>query len=125
MTECHCVAPCDCLFSVIARACAHRTTAPSLTPHPSSPAPCTHSAIQYIQSNTQAVILVERESQAPIVLGRGGAAIKGLGSAARTQIEEFLGRKVFLQLSVQVGWVLGVGGCLLHAAVTAPKKDTG
>jgi GTPase Era involved in 16S rRNA processing len=68
---------------------------------------------------------VERESQAPIVLGRGGAAIKGLGSAARTQIEEFLGRKVFLQLSVQVGWVLGVGGCLLHAAVTAPKKDTG
>lgn len=45
---------------------------------------------------------MERESQAPIVLGRGGAAIKALGSAAREQIEEFLGRKVYLQLSVQV-----------------------
>jgi GTP-binding protein Era len=48
------------------------------------------------------VILVERETQAPIVLGRGGAAIKKLGSAARNQIEDFLGRKVYLELSVQV-----------------------
>lgn len=45
---------------------------------------------------------MERETQAPIVLGRGGAAIKKLGSAARQQIEEFLGRKVYLELSVQV-----------------------
>jgi GTPase Era involved in 16S rRNA processing len=51
---------------------------------------------------TQAVILVERETQAPIVLGRGGSAIKKLGSAARNQIEDFLGRKVYLELSVQV-----------------------
>jgi GTP-binding protein Era len=51
----------------------------------------------------QAVILVERETQAPIILGRGGAAIKKLGSASRQQIEDFLGRKVFLELTVQVG----------------------
>lgn len=52
----------------------------------------------------RALILVERESQAPIVLGAGGKAIKKLGSAARQQIEEFLGRKVYLELSVQVGF---------------------
>jgi GTP-binding protein Era len=50
----------------------------------------------------QAVILVERETQAPIVLGRGGSAIKKLGSASRQQIEEFLGRQVYLELTVQV-----------------------
>jgi hypothetical protein len=59
----------------------------------------------------QAVILVERETQAPIVLGRGGSAIKKLGSASRQQIEEFLGRQVYLELTVQVrlrGWPLAV-----------------
>jgi len=50
----------------------------------------------------RAVILVERESQAPIVLGKGGAAVKKLGAAARAEIEEFLGRKVYLEISVQV-----------------------
>lgn len=55
------------------------------------------------------MILVEREPQAPIVLGRGGSAIKKLGSAARNQIEDFLGRKVYLELSVQVR-----GNTLVH-----------
>eukprot|EP00775_Hariotina_reticulata_P004932 gene4932-5174_t len=50
----------------------------------------------------RAVILVERESQAPILLGKGGAAVKKLGAAARSEIEEFLGRKVYLEISVQV-----------------------
>jgi hypothetical protein len=56
----------------------------------------------------QAVVLVERETQAPIILGRGGSAIKKLGSAARQQIEDFLGRKVFLELTVQVGSLCSV-----------------
>jgi GTP-binding protein Era len=51
----------------------------------------------------RALILVERESQAPILLGAGGRAINKLGRAARQQIEEFLGRPVYLELSVQVG----------------------
>lgn len=50
----------------------------------------------------QAMILVERETQVPIILGRGAAAMKKLGSASRQQIEEFLGRPVYLELGVQV-----------------------
>lgn len=59
-----------------------------------------------VKDYIKAIILVERESQAPIVLGRGGAAIRKLGSAARAEIEDFLERPVFLELSVQVapGW---------------------
>lgn len=52
---------------------------------------------------TQAIIYVERESQAPILLGKGGAAIKQLSTSARMQIEEFLGRPVYLNMTVQVG----------------------
>jgi hypothetical protein len=54
-------------------------------------------------SACRALIMVERESQAPIVLGAGGRAIKKLAIAARQQIEEFLGRPVYLELTVQVG----------------------
>ncbi|KAF6263061.1 prokaryotic type K homology domain-containing protein [Scenedesmus sp. NREL 46B-D3] len=54
------------------------------------------------KDHIRALILVERESQAPILLGAGGRAIKKLGTAARQQIEEFLGRPVYLELSVQV-----------------------
>ncbi len=50
----------------------------------------------------RATIYVERGSQKPIVLGRGGAAIRALGSAARTKIEAFLDRRVFLDLWVKV-----------------------
>lgn len=51
-------------------------------------------------------IVVERESQRPIVLGKGGARIKAIGSAARVQIEQALGRKVhlFLEVRVEPGW---------------------
>lgn len=49
-----------------------------------------------------AELLVERESQVGIVVGRSGAALKKLGQEARKDIEEFLGRPVFLELSVQV-----------------------
>ncbi len=47
-------------------------------------------------------ILVERSSQKPIVLGRGGSMIKAIGTAARIELEEFFGAKVFLALHVKV-----------------------
>ena len=49
-----------------------------------------------------ATILVERESQKPIVIGRGGEMIKEIGTAARYAIETFLQRRVFLDLRVAV-----------------------
>jgi GTP-binding protein Era len=47
-------------------------------------------------------ILVERESQKPIVIGRGGDMIKEIGTAARLEIERFFHTKVFLDLRVAV-----------------------
>jgi GTP-binding protein Era len=47
-------------------------------------------------------ILVERESQKPILIGKGGAAIKAIGTAARHELERFFGTKVFLDLHVKV-----------------------
>ena len=47
-------------------------------------------------------ILVERESQKPIVVGRGGAMIKQIGTAARAELERFFGSRVFLDLHVKV-----------------------
>ena len=49
-----------------------------------------------------AEIVVERESQKPIIIGRGGTAIKELGKRSRRSIEEFLGREVYLELRVKV-----------------------
>jgi GTPase len=47
-------------------------------------------------------ILVDRDSQKPIVLGRGGAMIKAIGSGARAALEAHFGRRVFLDLHVKV-----------------------
>ena len=47
-------------------------------------------------------IVVERESQKPIVIGRRGDMIKRIGTAAREDLERFFGTKVFLDLRVQV-----------------------
>ena len=47
-------------------------------------------------------ILVDRESQKPIVIGRGGAMIKQIGTAARLELEEHLEKKVYLDLHVKV-----------------------
>lgn len=49
----------------------------------------------------RAIILVERDSQKKIVIGKKGDAIKRLGMAARKSIELFLGRPVFLELFVK------------------------
>ena len=47
-------------------------------------------------------ILVDCESQKPIVIGRAGAMIKRIGTAARAEMEKFLGRRVYLDLHVKV-----------------------
>lgn len=49
-----------------------------------------------------AEIIVERESQKAIIIGKGGASIKMLGEVSRKSIEEFLQREVFLDLRVKV-----------------------
>ncbi|MGZ3652645.1 MAG: GTPase Era, partial [Bdellovibrionota bacterium] len=49
-----------------------------------------------------AAIHVEKESQKPMVIGRGGAKIKEIGSAARESVERLLGGKVVLKLFVKV-----------------------
>jgi GTPase len=54
----------------------------------------------------RAQVYVERESQKGILIGKGGAAIKRLGSVARAKIEAFTGRRVYLDLWVKPlpGW---------------------
>ncbi len=49
-----------------------------------------------------AVLYVERESQKGIVIGKGGARLREVGTAARGQIEKLLGTKIFLDLRVKV-----------------------
>jgi GTP-binding protein Era len=49
-----------------------------------------------------AVIQVEREGQKGIIIGRGGETLKDIGTAARKELEEILGLKVFLDLHVRV-----------------------
>ncbi len=54
----------------------------------------------------RAVIYVARASQKGIIIGHKGAALKKVGTAARRDLEDFLGKKVFLELFVKVadGW---------------------
>ena len=49
-----------------------------------------------------AEIIVERESQKGILIGKKGESLKWIGLKSRTAIEEFLGREVFLELFVKV-----------------------
>lgn len=61
---------------------------------------------QFLEKTTltkiTADIIVQRETQKAIVLGEKGNRIKQLGTLARKDIEEFIGRKVFLELFVKV-----------------------
>jgi GTP-binding protein Era len=54
----------------------------------------------------QALLWVETESQRRILIGKGGRMIRNIGTAARVEMEELLGCKVFLDLTVKVrrGW---------------------
>jgi GTP-binding protein Era len=47
-------------------------------------------------------ILVDRESQKPIVIGKGGAMIKQIGTVARAELEQYLRKRVYLDLHVKV-----------------------
>jgi GTP-binding protein Era len=49
-----------------------------------------------------AYIFVARESQKAIILGHQGQAIKRVGIQSRIELEEWLGKKIFLELSVKV-----------------------
>ena len=49
-----------------------------------------------------AIIYVMRDSQKGILIGKGGAALKKTGTAARIEMEDFFQKKVFLQLLVKV-----------------------
>jgi GTP-binding protein Era len=61
-----------------------------------------HGGKDYIR----ALVFVEREGQKGILIGKGGQALKQVGSRARQQLELLLGRPVFLELWVKVrpGW---------------------
>ncbi|MBT8144704.1 MAG: GTPase Era [Gammaproteobacteria bacterium] len=49
-----------------------------------------------------AIVWVEREPQKAIVIGKGGQMLKGIGSAARRDLERHFGRKVHLELWAKV-----------------------
>jgi len=49
-----------------------------------------------------ATIYVARDSQKPIIIGRGGQKLKEIGRLARLELEALLGKKVFLSLHVKV-----------------------
>jgi len=57
-------------------------------------------------------ILVERSSQKGIVIGKGGQMLKGIGSAARKELQPLLDSKVYLELRVKVvpDWSRSVRG---------------
>ena len=52
--------------------------------------------------DVHANLFVERSSQKGIVIGKGGARLREVGTAARTQIEKLLGTKVYLDLHVKI-----------------------
>lgn len=67
---------------------------------------CAVKVVNYKEDNAldriECEIVVERESQKPILVGAKGVAIKNLGQTAREEIEEFIGKKAFLGLKVTV-----------------------
>jgi GTP-binding protein Era len=50
----------------------------------------------------RAFLYVERDSQKPIVIGKGGSVLREIGTRARTELEAIFGAKVYLDLRVKV-----------------------
>jgi GTP-binding protein Era len=50
----------------------------------------------------RALIIVERDSQKGIIIGKGGEMLKRIGREARIEMEKFIGSKVFLENFVKV-----------------------
>ncbi|MEX0823908.1 MAG: GTPase Era [Balneolaceae bacterium] len=85
------------------------------------PYSCTVDVISYEEDEDidriSAEIIVNRKSQKGMLIGKGGSAIKELGIKSRESIEEFIGKKVFLELHVKVrekwrekeNWVRNLG----------------
>ena len=57
-------------------------------------------------TNISAVIYCERDGQMAILIGKGGAKLKAIGTSARKEIESLLGTRVYLELHIIVepGW---------------------
>ena len=66
-----------------------------------------------------ATIVIERDSQKAIVIGKGGEKIKQIGTAARLDIEKFLGKKVFLEL-----WCKPIPGWKTNANFLRESRQT-
>lgn len=89
--------------------------------HEEIPYSCSVDVIQYTEEpeldRISADIIVDRKSQKGMLIGKGGEAIKRLGIRSRESIEEFIGKKVFLELHVKVrekwrekeSWVRNLG----------------
>jgi GTPase len=52
--------------------------------------------------DVRAILYVERDSQKGIIIGKGGARLREVGTTARLQIEKLLGTKVYLELRVKI-----------------------
>ncbi len=74
--------------------------------HEEIPYSCTVEVIQYEEREDldyiNAEVIVNRNSQKGMIIGKGGQAIKKLGSKSRESIEQFIDKKVFLDLHVKV-----------------------
>lgn len=74
--------------------------------HEEIPYSATVEVIQYEEREDMdyinAEVIVNRKSQKGMLIGKGGKAIKKLGTEARKSIEDFVDRKVFLDLHVKV-----------------------
>lgn len=89
--------------------------------HEEIPYSCSVEVISYEEDldidRISANIIVNRKSQKGMLIGKGGKAIKDLGIRSRESIEEFIGKKVFLDLHVKVrekwrekeNWVKNLG----------------
>jgi GTP-binding protein Era len=74
----------------------------------------------------EAEIVVERDSQKGMVIGKGGQKIKEIGAAARAEIQKWLDKKVFLQtrLKVQKNWTKNPS-VLEDMGYALPKRSEG
>lgn len=66
------------------------------------PYSCTVEIEEIKENYIKAIIIVEKESQKGILIGKNGERIKKVGILARESIEHFLGKKVFIELWVKV-----------------------
>jgi GTP-binding protein Era len=57
---------------------------------------------EFDKVHIQATIVVERDSQKGIIIGKGGKMLKNIGIKSRKDIENLLGNKVYLELWVKV-----------------------